>query len=226
MTTPSSTPPSSTPPSSTPPSSTTPISWPRCPQKERFPLITGFITPASDLPPPHGLDASITLDVTDPTENNERIRVVETDTPWDLNVKWCICGPYADLLCGCWCVQVFIDDIDGVGKTSGPLGSARVDVRKDGVPVPLPPPGNDDTSKRCFKHTFKFPAHIVTPGVYNLVVVITLGTDDCDEKPTKLADDVLGYAVIPVLVFYDEDAPFCPPIRTPLPSPPPPPAQG
>ena len=42
-------------------SSTTPISWPRCPQKERFPLITGFITPASDLPPPHGLDASITL---------------------------------------------------------------------------------------------------------------------------------------------------------------------
>jgi hypothetical protein len=150
------------------------------------------------------------VDVTDPTENNERIRVVETDTAWDLNVKWCICGPYADLLCGCWCVQVFIDDIDGVGTTSGPLGSARVDVRKKAVPVP-PTPGNDDTSKRCYEYTFKFPARRVAPGVYDLVVVITLGTDDCDDNPTKLANDVLGYAVIPVLVFYDEDAPFCPP---------------
>src|SRR5215469_13395492 len=200
----------------TTPSSTTPISWPRCPQKERFPLITGFITPASDLPPPHGLDASITLDVTDPTENNERIRVVETDTPWDLTVKWCICGPYTDIMCGCWCVQVFIDDIDGVGETSGLLGSYRLDVKKGGVVVPPTPPGNDDTSKRCYKHKFPFPAYSVSPGVYNLVVIITLATDDCDDNPTTLADDVLGYAVIPVLVFYDENAPFCPD-----PSPPP-----
>jgi len=200
----------------TTPSSTPSDSWPRCPQKERFPLITGFITPGSDLPSPSALEASITLDVTDPTEGNERIRVVETDTPWDLTVKWCICGSFVDIMCGCWCVQVFIDDIDGVGQTSGLLGSYRLDVKKDGVIVPPTPPGNDDTSKRCYKHTFPFPAGNVTPGVYNLVVIITLATDDCDDNPTTLADDVLGYAVIPVLVFYDENAPFCPD-----PSPPP-----
>jgi hypothetical protein len=71
-------------------------------------------------------------------------------------------------------VQVFIDDIDGVGTTSGLLDSARVDVRKGGVPVTPTPPGDDDTSKRCFKKTFSFPANRVSPGVYDLVVVITL----------------------------------------------------
>jgi hypothetical protein len=188
---------------------TTPLPWPPCPDGERFPLITGFITPASDLPPPHGLDGSIFVDVTDPSENNERIRVVETDTAWDLTVKWCICGPFAEYLTGCWCVQVFIDDIDGVGITSGPLGSKRVDS-STGVVVP-PTNGGDDTSKRCFEWTFRFPARRVTPGVYNLVVVITFSTKPCDQNPSKLANDILGYAVIPVLVFYDEDAPFCPP---------------
>ena len=101
---------------------------PLSPAGPTFSLITGFLTPASDLPPPHGLDGSIFVDVTDPTENNERIRAVEIDTAWDLTVKWCICGRFADLLGGCWCVQVFIDDIDGVGTTSGPLGSKQVDT--------------------------------------------------------------------------------------------------
>jgi hypothetical protein len=189
---------------------TTPIQWPTCPQPESFPLITGFVTPSSDLPPPPGLSGSISLDVTDPSENNERIRVVETDTAWELTVKWCICGPFAEYLTGCWCVQVYIDDIDGVGRTSGPLGSKRVDS-STAVVVPTTPPGDDDTSRRCFKAAFRFPARRVTPGVYNLVVVITFSTTPCDKNPSKLANDILGYAVIPVLVFYDEDAPFCPP---------------
>ena len=145
--------------------------------------------------------------MTDPTEANERIRVVETDTAWDLTVKWCICGPFADLLGGCWCVQVFIDDIDGVGTTSGPLGSMRVDTST--AVVIKPTPGDDDTSKRCFEAKFQFPAGRVTPGVYHLVVVITFAATPCDQNPKTLADDILGYAVIPVLVFYDEDAPFC-----------------
>jgi len=183
------------------------IRWPPCPQREHFPLITGFITPASNLPCSGGLDGSISLDVTDPSENNERIRVVETDTAWDLNVKWCVCGPFASWLRGCWCVQVFIDDIDGVGPTHGLLGSAKVDASKG---VVIPTPGNDDTSQRCFKHKFTFPAGRVAPGVYDLVVVITLSLNPCDKSPSRLASDMLGYAVIPVLVFYDEDAPFCP----------------
>jgi len=188
---------------------TTPIQWPTCPQPESFPLITGFVTPSSDLPPPPGLSGSISLDVTDPSENYERIRVVETDTAWELTVKWCICGPFAEYLTGCWCVQVSIDDIDGIGTTSGRLGSKRVDS-STAVIVPTNG-GNDDTSRRCFTATFRFPAGRVTPGVYNLVVVITFSTTPCDKNPRKLANDILGYAVIPALVFYDEDAPFCPP---------------
>ena len=61
--------------------------FPKCPPKEHFPVITGFITPGSDLPAPHPLDASVTMDVYDPTETIsrgrfERIRVVEVDDPF------------------------------------------------------------------------------------------------------------------------------------------------
>ena len=178
-----------------------------CPQPQDFSVLTGFITPGSDFPPPHPLDASITADVQDPTENNERVRIVETVDPWALKVNWCICGALAAAVCGCWCVQVYIDDIDGVGPTSGLLGSARVDVRSQPVVK------GDDTSRRCYDYTFTFPAGSVGAGVYNLVVVITLATDSC-EKPGSLLQDTLGYAVIPVLVFFDENAPFCPPVQT------------
>jgi hypothetical protein len=182
-----------------------PIGWPRCPQRQDFSVIAGFITPGSDLPPPHGLNAGISVDVTDPTENHERVRVIEKDSPWDLQVKWCVCGPFADMLGGCWCVQVFIDDIDGKGPTSGLIGSARVDA-STGVIIPGK---NDDTTKRCFEHTFNFLAGQVGAGVYDVVVVITLAMDSC-QKPGAVVPDMLGYAEIPVLVFFDEDAPFCP----------------
>jgi hypothetical protein len=181
---------------------------PPCPQAQDFSVLSGFITPGSDFPPPHPLDASITVEVLDPTEivggAPERIRIVETTDRWDLEVDWCICGPFAAALCGCWCVQVFIDDIDGVGPTHGLLGSTRVDVSKAKVVQ------EDDTSKRCFEYTFNFPAGSVGAGVYGLVVVITLATGSC-EKPGPPLHDTLGYAAIPVLVFFDENAPFCPP---------------
>jgi hypothetical protein len=45
-------------------------------------------------------------------------------------------------------------------------------------------------------------------GVYDLVVVITLSNRDCDD-PGRTVQDMVGWAVIPVLVFFDEKAPFC-----------------
>jgi hypothetical protein len=181
---------------------------PPCPQEQDFNVLSGFITPGSDFPPPHPLDASITADVLDPTEivggTPERVRIVETADRWAVEVDWCICGPFAAALCGCWCVQVFIDDIDGVGTTHGLLGSARVSVDSQRI-VQV-----DDTSQRCYEYTFTFPAGSVTPGVYNLVIVITLATGSC-ETPGPLLHDTLGYAEIPVLVFFDENSPFCPP---------------
>ena len=103
-------------------------------------------------------------------------------------------------------MQVFIDDIDGVGPTHGLIGSKRVDVDDDKPVV------GEDTSTRCYETTFDFPAGSVGAGVYDLVVLITLSNADCDDKG-RLVQDMVGWAEVPVLVFFDENAPFCPPVR-------------
>jgi hypothetical protein len=141
--------------------------------------------------------------VLDPTEGNERVRAVEVTDPWSLEIDWCICGRFADLVCGCWCVQVFIDDIDGVGPTHGLIGSQKVAVR------PATSEG-EDTATKCYETTFTFPAGSVGAGVYDLVVLITLSSSGCDDDKARLVQDMVGWAVIPVLVFFDENAPFCP----------------
>src|SRR5258707_4685709 len=99
---------------------------PKCPSRERFPVITGFITPGSDFPPPHPLDASITMEVYDATEiiapgQLERIRVVEVDDAFLIEVNWCVCGAFAAGLCGCWEITFLLDDVDCVAPSSGQL---------------------------------------------------------------------------------------------------------
>jgi hypothetical protein len=179
-----------------------------CPQPQNFPIVTGFLTPGSDTGP-GALDGTISVDVLDPTEGNERVRAVEITDPWNLEVDWCVCGRFADLICGCWCVQVFIDDIDGVdtpGRKTGLIGSAKVDVWTG-----TPSPTAEDTATKCFNYAFTFPAGLVGAGVYDLVVLITLASSSsgCD-NPGPLVQDMVGWAVIPVLVFFDEGASFCP----------------
>jgi hypothetical protein len=156
---------------------------PQCPQPQNFDVLTGFITPESDLQPPHGLDGGITMAVLDPTENDEVIRIVETSDPFSVLVQWCICGPIAHAICGTWEVSLFIDDIDGVGPTSGQLGTT--------VPVPTGP-------NLCYSHRFDFPAHTVGAGVYDLVAIVTFKTSS-----GQRLSDTLGYAQIPVLAFFD-----------------------
>jgi hypothetical protein len=175
---------------------------PKCPQDHNFSVLTGFLTPGSDVGP-GALDASIAVDVLDPTEGDERVRAVEVTDRWKLKVDWCICGRFADIVGGCWCVQVFIDDIDGVGPTHGRIGSKRVPVDSGTFSE------GEDTATRCFTTTFEFPARSVGAGVYDLVVLITLSSFDCDD-PGRLVQDMVGYAQIPVLIFFDEGAPFCP----------------
>jgi hypothetical protein len=179
---------------------------PRCPQPQNFSVVSGFLTPGSDTGP-GALDGSISLDVLDPTEKNERVRAVEVSDPWALQVNWCICGSFADLVGGCWCVQVFIDDIDGVGNKTGLIGSKRKPVDEEEASVE-----GEDTATRCYKTTIDFPAGSVGAGVYDLVVLITLSNADCDDKG-RLVQDMVGWAEIPVLVFFDENATFCPPVR-------------
>jgi hypothetical protein len=178
---------------------------PPFPQDQNISALTGFLTPGSDASR-GALDASVTVDVLDPTEGSERIRAVEVTDPWRLEVDWRIGGRFADLVGGCWCVQVFIDDIDGVGPTHGLIGSKKVSVDSGTIAE------GEDITTRCFKITFDFPAGSIGAGVYDLVVLITLSNADCDDKG-RLVQDMVGWAKVPVLVFFDENAPFCPPVR-------------
>lgn len=176
--------------------------FPRCPSREHFPVITGFVTPGSDFPPPHSLDASINMDVYDPTETIsagrfERIRVVEVDDPFLIEVNWCVCGAFAASLCGCWEISFYLDDVDGVGPSSGQLDTTQ-SVRVDSV---KPVKGKDDDfTRRCYTFQHEVAAGRVREGAYSLLVIITLSSDCEHPRRTRLGD-YLGFAQIPVLVF-------------------------
>jgi hypothetical protein len=167
---------------------------PPCPQPNNFGIISGFVTPATDSSP-HRLDASITVDILDPIEDMSPVRIVEVDDPFAVAVAWCICGPNASAQNGCWDVNVYIDDIDGVGSTHGRLASTTVSA--SGAPTMLV----NDTGQRCYEYTFTIPAGKVTVGVYRLVVVVTYAAGPC-EMPGPLLRDMFGYAEIPALLFY------------------------
>jgi hypothetical protein len=171
---------------------------PPCPQPQSLNIITGFITPESDLPAPHGLDAGITMTVVDPGEGDEEVRILETADAFSVVVQWCICGPIVPALAGCWNVSLFINPIDGVGPTRGALGAPKTaDVTS--VPVtPAPPP---ESFQRCYLVRFDFPPNTVGAGVYDLLATLTLNTGSC-AAPGPLLGDTLGYAEIPVLVFF------------------------
>jgi hypothetical protein len=60
---------------------------------------------------------------------------------------------------GTWELALYIDDIDGVGPTSGLLASANIPVTVSSDPMK-------------YSQTFTIPAKTVQPGVYQLVVTI------------------------------------------------------
>jgi hypothetical protein len=173
---------------------------PPCPQPQDFSILTGFITPETDLPTPHGLDAGITMTVVDPGESDEVVRILETTDAFAVVVQWCICGPIVPALAGCWNVSLFINPIDGVAPTKGPLGAPKT-AQVDSVPVnPAPAP---ESFQRCYSVRFDFPPNTVGVGVYDLLATLTLSTGSC-AAPGPLLGDTLGYAEIPVLVFFQD----------------------
>jgi hypothetical protein len=175
--------------------------YPPCPCKDHFPVITGFITPGSDAPGSCCLDACVNMDVYDPTEDVgpgkfERVRVIETDDPFLIEVNWCICGRFAASICGCWEIEFYLDD-QGEGSSSGKLPLVgHVDVSSV-APVKET---NDDLTKRCYSFRGKVPANTVTEGAYSLLAIIKLRSGTCRE-PGRPLGDYLGFAQIPVLVF-------------------------
>src|SRR5215468_2938985 len=113
-------------------------------------------------------------------------------------VQWCICGPIVPALAGCWNVSLFINPIDGVGPTRGALGAPKT-AQVDSVPVTSVP--GPESFQRCYLVRFDFAGGTVAAGVYDLLATLTLSTGSC-AAPGPLLGDTLGYAEIPVLVFF------------------------
>jgi hypothetical protein len=172
---------------------------PPCPPEQNLRVLSGFSLPSTDSPYPRPLDGSVTAAVVDLTENNDLIRVVHTDDHFGVEVEWCICGPLAAEVQGCWTVRIYMDDIDGVAPFHGMLGSASVDVASGSAREVL---GDSSDAARCYQHTFHVKPGTVGAGVYTLVAVITLATGTCAD-PGFVVGDTLGYAQIPVLMFID-----------------------
>jgi|SRR5215470_18311037 hypothetical protein len=169
---------------------------PPCPQPQDTTVLSGFITPATDTAAPNSFAGSITASVID-TEELETVRLLEADDPFQVLVEWCICGELIQAIAGCWNVSVFINRIDGLPPPSGgQLGPTKT-LQVDSSPLqPVPP----ESFQRCYQLPFDFPGGTVAPGVYSLVVIITLATGSC-AQPGPLVGDLLGYAEIPVVVF-------------------------
>jgi hypothetical protein len=169
---------------------------PPCPQPQDVTVLSGFITPATDTAAPNSFAGSITASVID-TEENETVRLLEADDPFQVLVEWCICGELIQAIAGCWNVSVFINRIDGLPPPSGgQLGSTKT-LQVDRAQLQSVPP---ESFQRCYQLPFDFPGGTVAPGVYSLIVIITLATGSC-AQPGALVGDLLGYAEIPVVVF-------------------------
>ena len=118
-----------------------------------------FQTPATDIGPGI-LDGVVkSLATLDPTENDEPTVLMEIDDPFSVKVDWELSGPLVWVTGGTWEVALYIDDIDGVGPTSGLLASTTIPVNISSDPQP-------------FSVRFDVPANSVAAGVYQLVVTI------------------------------------------------------
>jgi hypothetical protein len=174
---------------------------PPCPQPQSVDVITGFITPATDTAAPNSFAGGITVSVIDTVEN-EVVRILESADAFTVQVEWCICGQLIQAIDGCWNVSLYTDDIDGgTPRTTGQLGTTQ-QVAVTSVPLTSVP--GPESFQRCYSLPINFPGGTVVDGVYNLLVVITLSTGPCTQPPGPLVGDLLGYAEIPVLVFYTD----------------------
>jgi hypothetical protein len=125
------------------------------------------------------------IEVLDPSDPGTPTNIIETDDAWKIKVNWTLDGIVAPFIGGTWHVSAYIDDRDGVGPSSGSLGTNLVPV---GLFVPPLP--------RKYTTTIFVPAGKVKAGLYDLTVAITY-----DNGP-KLS--MAAFCEGPILEFYDK----------------------
>jgi hypothetical protein len=146
-------------------------------------MFTGsFQTPADPDIGPGILTGTITdlivRDTSEPPAPGEKTSLLEPDDPFSVEIDWQLAGPLVWVVGGFWVLGLFIDDIDGVGQTSGQLGAAT---------IPVPPTVSDPMP---YSFTFDVPGNSVTDGVYQLTLVINHSPDG---NPNNLTE-MVGFA--------------------------------
>jgi hypothetical protein len=108
-------------------------------------------TPLTEFNVPGALDGQVMgIDVLDPTENDEKTSLLETDDEFDVVLSWQLTGASTPIVGAYWIVSLYSDDMDGVGAMTGLIsgpavipitgGMDRLEYRFQ-VPPPVPPGG-------------------------------------------------------------------------------------
>jgi hypothetical protein len=150
-----------------------------------LPIQSSFQTFATDIPFPNILDAKFTDFTVRDTTENEPTLLLEVNEPFDVEVGWSLSGTALCSIGGTWWVALFIDDIDGVGTTSGQLGTTAQ------IPV--------NGCQANYSTVFSIRANSVAAGVYQLVVTVN-HTPQNDPNPNDLTENV-GFAQSPPIKF-------------------------
>ncbi len=141
-------------------------------------LSSALQTPATDFGVTGILDGQVTgMDVLDPTENNEKTSLLETDDEFDVVLSWQLTGAATPVVGGSWIVTLYSDDMDGVGTMTGPLGTATIPITGGVTPL-------------TFSYTFKVSPPVPKVGVYKLTAVINHSPTG---NPAQL-DEMFGFA--------------------------------
>jgi hypothetical protein len=139
---------------------------------------SSFQTPLTDTAAPNALAGAVTaMRVIDPTEG-EDTALLEVDDPTNVRLDWQLTGAATPVVGGSWLVELFIDDVDGVGQTSGSLGASGPIAITGGI------------SPLNFTHTFNIPANSVRVGLYQLSATI-------NQSPVgnpNLLTEMIGFA--------------------------------
>lgn len=120
-------------------------------------------TPLDDVPGGGAILAGTVL--SDPLRvvdnEGERTLLIETGDAFSVQLEWQLTGFLVPFISGTWSVELFIDDIDGVGTKAGSLGTLLVVA-----------PGAT-LSPAMFNATFTVPTAAGDAGLYQLAATIS-----------------------------------------------------
>jgi hypothetical protein len=132
----------------------------------------------TDTTAPDSLAGKVTsMQVLDSTEAKEKTALLELGEPFAVRVTWELTGPGTPAVGGYWILDLYSDDIDGVGTMVMPSLQEKIHIVGGVSPLK-------------YRHTFHVPGKVSREGVYQLTATISHSpTGD----PNKVSE-MFGYA--------------------------------